>query len=531
MFGISKQRLHYLSRDRDLLLKAGVGIVLGSIALAFVIYLVADKVYDPGKRLIHQAASDPEVMLEAIRNPHVWYRPAPEVSSEWELSEDEEEAAENDPTDYFTELTNALANSRLAETQKTLFADYLIFYHRKSTSEGWDEAVSNLRESAEQGDIPYAAECYGDVKVYMDDWESAIEFYRQELTLRESDYCRHQIIELTVDHKGIEALDDLMEDPAFNRYVELGLRIDRQIEERDLVGLFHSTLLASIPRSLTFVLVTLFVSGIWFVIIGQMAGFQKDQLPLYGAAIGLGVLSTVVTVYVVFLQEHVYGWLHDTPEDLMGGLIYCVAGIGLREELIKLLFFIPLVPWLRRRGNEMEVLVVASFVGLGFALEENINYFMADRGGSVVGRFLTANFFHVCLTGLIGYAFYRMVRYPKRLWEGFLTTFLLMVAAHGAYDAFLMLDDLAEYAGLGSLIIMALLAYRYFGVSDTLKWTGSQQISPLGIFVIGLALMIGVTLNIFCFGLPPYPYYVKFLLSTIQLIPVMFIFINRYRDA
>lgn len=529
MFGISKQRLHYLSRDRDLLLKAGVGIVLGSIALAFVIYLVADKVYDPGKRLIRQAASDPEVMLEAIRNPHVWYRPAPEVSSGWGFDEDEEEEIAA-PTDYFTELTNALANSRLTETQKSLFADYLVFYHRKSTSEGWDEAVSNLRESTEQGDISYAAECYGDVKAYMGDWESAVKFYRQELALRESKYCRNQIIELTVAQEGTEALAEFLDDPDFARYVGLGLRIEYQVQERDLAGLFHSTLLASIPRSPVFTAVTLFLACIWFIVVGQMAGFRKDQLLIYGAAIGLGVLSTVLTVYVIYLQEHVYGWLEEST-DLMGGLIYMVAGVGLREELIKLLFFIPLVPWLRRRGNDMEVLVVASFVGLGFALEENINYFLRSGGQDVVGRFLTANFFHMCLTGLIGYAFYRMVRYPKRQWEGFLTTFLLMVAAHGTYNAVQILPDLAEYSGLGALIIMALLAYRFFGVSDTLKWTGSQQISPLGVFVIGVAVMIGVTLNIFCFGLPPFPYYVKFLLSTIQLIPVMFIFINRYRDA
>ena len=165
-------------------------------------------------------------------------------------------------------------------------------------------------------------------------------------------------------------------------------------------------------------------------------------------------------------------------------------------------------------------------------MEENIGYFR--HGGAAddvaVGRFLTANFGHIALTGLCGFACYRMIRFPRSCWEQFLATFLLMVTAHGIYDAVLILNLFNEYSFV-SIIILAALAYRYFMVADSLWMTGSHQVSPLGIFVIGFACIIGVSLNVVCFGLPPHPTYLEFAVETVSLIPIVFLFVNQFRNA
>ena len=82
--------------------------------------------------------------------------------------------------------------------------------------------------------------------------------------------------------------------------------------------------------------------------------------------------------------------------------------IGLREEALKLLLFVPLIPFLLNR-DDLEILTVAGLVGLGFALEENINYFQASAGLSAVGRFATANFLHIALTAMCGLTLTRAI--------------------------------------------------------------------------------------------------------------------------
>ena len=93
-------------------------------------------------------------------------------------------------------------------------------------------------------------------------------------------------------------------------------------------------------------------------------------------AVGLGVVSIWPTLFAVYWQEEVWG-LEDS-KDLIGGLRFYILGVGLREELSKLLLFLPLLPWVLRRGSEREALLVAACVGLGFAMEENVQCFMSD---------------------------------------------------------------------------------------------------------------------------------------------------------
>ncbi len=133
----------------------------------------------------------------------------------------------------------------------------------------------------------------------------------------------------------------------------------------------------------------------------------------------------------------------------------------MREEFLKLLCFTPLLPFLLKRKNDLEILTVASLVGLGFATEENINYFEMSQGVSALGRFITANFLHIALTGLCGlslaHAFIHRAAYIQQA----AATFLLAVLVHGAYDAFLIIPELSDYSIL-TTILFVLIVYQYF---------------------------------------------------------------------
>jgi polyisoprenoid-binding protein YceI len=121
-----------------------------------------------------------------------------------------------------------------------------------------------------------------------------------------------------------------------------------------------------------------------------------------------GVASVWPTLSLVTFQEDHLGLSENAP--FPHNLWYFFGGIGLREELCKLLLFVPFLPWLLKIRKPGYALLTGAFVGLGFALEENLNYYDQSGGSVVIGRFITANFMHVALTGIAAHGLYITVR-------------------------------------------------------------------------------------------------------------------------
>jgi RsiW-degrading membrane proteinase PrsW (M82 family) len=164
--------------------------------------------------------------------------------------------------------------------------------------------------------------------------------------------------------------------------------------------------------------------------------------------------------------------------------------VGLREELCKLLLFLPLLPILIRRGNELEAVIVACFVGLGFAIEENVNYFMNSDATDVTGRFLSANFFHIALTGMNGLALFRAVMRERGGLNDFLYVFPLTVLAHGIYDGLIDLHgtDLSGYLHMTVYVVFSMF---FFNRVSRLRSNTRMTIGLTGAFVFAVSLVIG----------------------------------------
>jgi len=206
-------------------------------------------------------------------------------------------------------------------------------------------------------------------------------------------------------------------------------------------------------------------------------------------AVGLGVLSIWPTLFLVHWQEE--GWGLSLANDLIGGLRFFLLGVGLREELAKLLLFLPLVPIVIRRGSEREALIVAACVGLGFATEENVGYFWGAAGNSVP-RLLTANFLHMAWTGLCGLAVCRAIWNPRECAAEAAAIVLVAIILHGLYDALLVLPALADYA-IGSMIIYVLLAYQFFHELRQGWAPRGEAVSLAATFIAAVSLVFAVT--------------------------------------
>ncbi|WP_269538663.1 PrsW family glutamic-type intramembrane protease [Cerasicoccus fimbriatus] len=267
------------------------------------------------------------------------------------------------------------------------------------------------------------------------------------------------------------------------------------IQERDWPQIIVTTVVLQYDSIVwQIALITLLTGAAWYAFLMHAADLWRDPkaLALCAFVLLLGAMSAFATLFVITIQEDYLGFTEKY--DLIGGLLYCIAGIGLREELLKLLFFTPMLPLLLRKKSALLALVVAGCVGLGFAVEENMGYFHRSNGMSGPARFLTANFLHISTTALTGYALYRACLTRGRELDYFATMFGMIVFAHGLYDAFLMVPDLMDL-GFFAMMVYVLLCYQVFQVLEQVKPATHRRVSLSFVFTVCLSAVFSICLG------------------------------------
>jgi RsiW-degrading membrane proteinase PrsW (M82 family) len=289
-------------------------------------------------------------------------------------------------------------------------------------------------------------------------------------------------------HEVRERLDE----PKWTAAISARIRLAVAEHDRDWPSLLLWLWPASLGGGQAWPWALALVSAVlWFLLAARM-GVVSDRKPgrkaLYVSAFALGVVSVYPTLVAVVIEETLFDLSPDGQPIV--DAIYYVFGVGLREELCKLLLFLPLLPLLRRRRSRLEAMVCGALVGLGFAAEENIGYFHSMDVGTALARFLTANFLHMALTALIATAVYDGS--SARKGEDFATVFPLAVLLHGAYDFFLASPVVAmEYSFL-AMTVFVFLSQRFLRELKVVRPTrrGSGLLRQ---FVISLAVLAGVS--------------------------------------
>lgn len=560
----NRQRLARLSRDRSFLVKAGLMIAVAAVVLGLVIGFVSKENESFLAKLSREAEAASvqtktfDQLVWMVRRPtalqeEMWTKKLLEPLAPQEIIEQfnperirertQGRAIEGDEgVTIERQLLEMIESSedRLTEDELRLLQRFTTALYSK------DEArVQQAREGLAIGvseDAPrYAKELFGDVLSIRDrSYDEAQQFYAQEVVdqypSEHLSYPGRRAVELLLQTRRLSEAVALLEDARFFAPLTTYEKIDLSARSRDFSLTAWSVFLYE-WESVAFPALWLLsgiAASIWFVIIAQFAGFERGQLLRYGLAFLLGILSATLTLYVAVVQDQMYGFSANETGDILSQLIYWIAGVGLREELCKLILFAPMIPFLLRRGDG-EVLVTAAMVGLGFAFSENIGYF----GGLLSGldqttswaRFLTANFLHLALTGVVGLALVRAIRRPKVHWDNFLIDFLLVIALHGIYDAVISIEEMGDYGGLANMLSLAAIAFLFFKpLHENMNLTGAMRISPLGVFVLGSALLCGIVFCFACWGVPFDVALVGLISTVASLLPIAFLYIKEFRD-
>lgn len=165
------------------------------------------------------------------------------------------------------------------------------------------------------------------------------------------------------------------------------------------------------------------------------------------------------------------------------------------EELLKALVLIALFVFVRREFNGvLDGIIYGALVGFGFAMSENILYFMA-YSDQIVGVWLLRSvifgFNHAFFTSIVGIAL-GLVRYEKRRWAGYVAVPLalwLAIMLHALHNSSAQIGFLSMLLawvvnGGGILIVLAtiVLSQRH-----ELQWLNSELDEEVAIGVITLA--------------------------------------------
>lgn len=291
-----------------------------------------------------------------------------------------------------------------------------------------------------------------------------------------------------------DTLSDKLKDPRVNALASPIYKYKIALHQRDWVGGLRNMPSVWLPHfSRTGIVMTTIAAlgwGFFLARLGKAKERARFRLAMYVVAFVLGVASVIPTAALITIEEAKLR-LVETG-DAARDVLFFVFGVGLREEAAKLLLFLPLLPILRRWGDKLDVLVCGAFVGLGFAAEENLNYLAQEDLHTGLARFLTANFFHMALTGTLASAVFDFAGDREKHATDFMRTSLFVVGIHGAYDFLLSHDELGgSYFAMTCFVFLTRL---FLHALDTARRRADRGISPLHAFIFAVATVTGVSL-------------------------------------
>ena len=505
----TRRHLHALSRDAGVLTRA-ILIVLGVFFLT-ALWLGATRPAagpgaEVGSALVGRAAALREVLqaepidrvalLRALRADAGRAARAAQSAAGGEDEEGDEEGDEEEKEEERLDLAALLGASALPVGEQEAFAAW----HGALLGGVIPPALGVQLQRLAMPTAPQVpATMAADLRRASRDYVGALAAYEAAGAFPDGGEARRRAVDLALSREWGAVAARLLADPAYYAAVHEvpdGLSAAAARYQLDVRPLLRRSIdyTFSLLRMTDYLLLSLLTGVVWFVSLHKACRLPRRQWWISLMGLPLGMCSTVLTLVLMELQEARNG-LGDSA--LAGpALLYQIAGVGLREEISKLVCALPLLLWLRR-GTPAQALMAASCTGLGFALKENIGYYGASGGAGMLTRFVTANFMHLAMSGLTGHALFRFLRYPKNYGPAFLATFSSMVLLHGLYNFSQGGHDnlfSRELAGMFPFIVAG-LAWHYFQVVRDEQDGAPQALSAQAVFLLGTAVVLGTLLN------------------------------------
>ena len=505
---ISRSRLNRLTRDIPLLVKWGIALALGGFVIAWVLVKVIERtpqeqlawlIQREGgnaaledyqelvsnlENLDRLAESGATSLPKGLRPLALWLHRFGDHAS----GVDDEVLR----TGALEHALLAISKSDVTTDEKAMLADYMT----GRLSVDMEAVVSSMQKVQALAELdpapPLAHELMGYLYLADSELEPALSAFMTEGRDAEASHSRDKAWSVALTLRDKSTLQKLW---SMEEYRErLSIR-DREVAGAIMgnlwlqwTGILHRQWESV---SLPVVAVSLLAAALWYVLLVRSGKRTSLRWVWPALPVLAGVASIWPTLLLLNYQTNEMG-LQETnifPDDLYVNIL----GTGLREEAAKLLLFVPFLPWLLNRRDAGLAVLTGGFVGLGFSLEENVDYI--SRGSDAWGRLLTANFLHLALTAMTGHALYLMLRTRFQAAGHFAMIFVMAVVLHGFYNWAPEASARLQYGqdlDMISLILLAVLANQFYELLSQTLEPYNGTISVVSVFILGSGVLVGL---------------------------------------
>lgn len=198
----------------------------------------------------------------------------------------------------------------------------------------------------------------------------------------------------------------------------------------------------------------LITSLIWLDYILKLDVFEKEKRAHILVVFLMGMLLTI------FATQPLYGFLKSIGFDLndkpLNDFIYCVFGIGLIEESVKLIPLLFILKFTKAVNEPYDYILYASVSALGFAFAENVMYLNRYGAEVILARTFYATIAHMTFSSTIAYGFIlKKYHYFKKSNKMIYVLFFgIAIFSHGFYDFWLINPVVKDFSAFTTLFFM-----------------------------------------------------------------------------
>ncbi len=182
--------------------------------------------------------------------------------------------------------------------------------------------------------------------------------------------------------------------------------------------------------------------------------------------LGMGSAWLALAMYrglgLVGLRYDAYALAESSPPGLF---VYAVLGIGVIEELAKLIPFLAVIIRFREFDEPVDGIIYASFIALGFAAVENLRMVQYLTGFEAVARGFAGPVLHIVFASIWGYYIGRAYLCRRLVWRTVIAALAITAFLHGIYD-FLVISMPAPALPVAAVLILGLWIWRLLLIRD-----------------------------------------------------------------
>ncbi len=184
------------------------------------------------------------------------------------------------------------------------------------------------------------------------------------------------------------------------------------------------------------ILGAIFGAMLWLNYFIKIDVLEKERITDIILAFCIGFLTPNIALFVYEMHAR-FGF--DFNNHFWNDLVYSIFGIGLTEELSKLIGVALVFILIRKRLNEpIDYLIFGGIVALGFAIRENYIYYYNYGSQIITGRTLIASLTHIINTSICVYGLFRFKIFNRgNIIVNSISGILIAIISHGLFDFFL----------------------------------------------------------------------------------------------